>query len=180
MNGSRPLLDSEIEAVLTNLGNIRDQTLCVLGLRAGFRISELLSLTIANVMQYDVVANQVTVTRKNMKGKISSRTVPLHPQGKKFLELYIPTLKNITPETKLFDFKRQRAHVILKTAFNQAKLEGKVSSHSLRKFFANKVHKALGENIFKTQKALGHSNINSTIHYLSYQQAEIDSAITGV
>lgn len=180
MIGSRPLSDQEIELVLTHLICFRDKTMFIIGLRSGFRISEILSLTIANVTQYDKVANQITVSRSNMKGKHSSRTVPLHPQAKKYLEEYVSTIKNMKPETKLFDFKRQRAHVILKEAFNKAKLEGKVSSHSLRKSFASKVHKALGENIFKTQQALGHKSLSSTAHYLSFDSQEINEAILGV
>ncbi len=178
--GSRPLTDQEIEVVLGYLTNVRDKALMVTGIRTGFRISELLSLTIANVTQYGKVANQITVTRSNMKGKHSSRTVPLHPQAKKALEDYVATMGNVRPETKLFDFKRQRGHSILKEAFNKAQLEGKVSTHSMRKSFCAKVHKALGENIYKTQQAMGHASLSSTAHYLSFNQTEIDQAIVGV
>jgi integrase/recombinase XerD len=180
MSGSRPLSDSEIEAVLGYLTCVRDKTMFVVGLRSGFRISEILSLTVANVTQYGKVANQITVNRKSMKGKHSSRTVPLHPQAKKALEDYIATMGSVRPETKLFDFKRQRGHSILKEAFNKAQLEGKVSTHSLRKSFASRVHKALGENIYKTQQALGHASLSSTAHYLSFDQSEINEAIVGV
>ena len=179
MSGSRPLTDQEIEVVLGYLDNLRDKALMVTGIRTGFRISELLSLTIANVTQYGKVANQITVNRSNMKGKQCSRTVPLHPQAKKALEDYISTMTDVRPESKLFDFKRQRGHSILKDAFNKAQLEGKVSTHSMRKTFCNKVHTALGENIFKTQKAMGHASLSSTAHYISFMQSEIDAAILG-
>lgn len=180
MVGSRPLIDSEIELVLSTLTNLRDRTLFVTGIRTGFRISELTSLTIDNVMQFGKVANQITVNRSNMKGKHSSRTVPLHPQAKRFLEEYISTIQILGPKTELFPICRQHASKVLKKAFNKAQLNGKVSTHSMRKSFANKVHAALGENIFKTQQALGHKNVSSTAHYLNFRQSEIDEAILGV
>jgi integrase len=114
-----------------------------------------------------------------MKGKKSSRTVPLHPKAKQALQEYLNTLSTMEPKTRLFPFTRQHCHRILKGAFNKCKLEGKVTTHSLRKHFASKVHKALGENIFKTQQALGHASPSSTVHYLSFDQAEISEAILG-
>ena len=179
MTGSRPLTDQEIELVLANLKSLRDQTMCLIGIRCGFRISEILSLRVENVMQFGKVANQITVNRANMKGKHSSRTVPLHPQAKKALEEYLLTFRSYDLKTRLFPFSRQHAHRILKAATNAAQLSGKVSTHSLRKSFADRVHKALGENIFKTQQALGHKSVASTAHYLSFSQDEITEAILG-
>src|SRR5271157_350177 len=140
MQGSRPLTDQEIELVLSRLTCVRDKTLMVIGIRAGFRISEILSLRVENVTQYGKVANQITVNRANMKGKHSSRTVPLHPQAKGALEEYLGQMGTYDAKTRLFPFTRQNADKILRKAFGEAKLEGKVSSHSLRKSFANKVH----------------------------------------
>jgi integrase len=180
MTGSRPLKDEEIELVLSHLTSVRDRTLMVIGIRCGFRISEILSLRIENVTQYGKVADQITVNRANMKGKHSSRTVPLHPQAKKALEEYLAQMSSYEPKTRLFPFSRQHAHRILKEATNKAQLTGKVSTHSLRKTFASKVHAALGENIFKTQQALGHKSVSSTAHYLSFREEEITEAILGV
>jgi integrase len=180
MIGSRPLQDKEIEIVLSNLKNLRDKALFLIGIKCGYRISEIISLRIENVMQFDKVANQITVSRTNMKGKHSSRSVPLHPQAKTALEEYILNMGSYGPKTRLFPFARQHAHTILKNAFNTAKLEGKVSSHSLRKTFCDRVHTALGENIFKTQQAMGHRSLSSTAHYLSFKEEEITKAMLGV
>lgn len=179
MTGSRPMTDEEIGLVLTNLKSLRDRTMCLIGIRCGFRISEILSLKIENVTQYGKIANQITVDRSNMKGKHSSRTVPIHPQAKKALEEYLLQIGSYEPKTRLFPFSRQHAHRLLKSATNAAKLEGKVSTHSLRKTFCDRVHTALGENIFKTQIAMGHASPSSTVHYLSFKQEEINSAILG-
>lgn len=175
--GSRPLTDQEIELVLFNLTNLRDRTLFLVGLKSGFRISELLSIKIENVMQFGKVADQITVSRCNMKGKQLSRTVPLHPQAKKALEEYIETIQILGPKTELFPVCRQHASRILKAAFNKAQLGGKVTTHSMRKSYCSKVHRALGENIFKTQIAMGHASPASTVRYLSFNQEEINKAI---
>ena len=179
MVGSRPLSDKEIEIVLTNLTSLRDKALFLTGIKCGFRISELLSLKVENVTQYGQMANQITVDRRNMKGKHSSRTVPLHPQAKKAIEEYLSKIGSYEPKTRLFPFTRQHADKILRKAFDQAKLEGKVTTHSMRKSFCDRVHSALGENIFKTQIAMGHSSPASTVRYLSFKQEEIDEAILG-
>ena len=47
----------------------------------------------------------------------------------------------------------------------------------MRKHFANKVYEKLGHDLVRTQRALGHKNINSTVSYLSYREEEIDAAI---
>src|SRR5580700_7486848 len=100
MVGSRPMTDEEIELVLSNLKSLRDRTMCVIGIRCGFRISEILSLKVENVTQFGKVSNQITVNRANMKGKQSSRTVPLHPQAKKAIEDYMLTLGSYDLKTR--------------------------------------------------------------------------------
>ncbi|MDQ3308839.1 MAG: hypothetical protein M3497_01790 [Gemmatimonadota bacterium] len=47
----------------------------------------------------------------------------------------------------------------------------------MRKTFANKVHVLLGRDLVKTQRALGHKNVSSTVSYLSFLEEEIDEAI---
>jgi integrase len=50
----------------------------------------------------------------------------------------------------------------------------------MRKTFADRVHEALDRDIFRTQKALGHRNINSTVQYLSFKEQDIEAAILGM
>ena len=47
----------------------------------------------------------------------------------------------------------------------------------MRKTFANRVYEALDCDLVKTQMALGHKNVNSTVQYLSFKEEEIDRAI---
>jgi hypothetical protein len=43
--------------------------------------------------------------------------------------------------------------------------------------FANRFYERLGHDLFKTQKAVEHHNVNSTVQYLSVDQHEINQAI---
>ena len=47
----------------------------------------------------------------------------------------------------------------------------------MRKTFADRVYEKLNHDLVKTQRALGHRNINSTVSYLSFREEEIDAAI---
>lgn len=181
MIGSRPLNDHEVDLILSELRSPRDKALFVLGIRTGFRISELLAIRVCDVTEYGAIANTVTVRRADMKGKHSSRTVPLHPQAKSALECMLkPYDCMFRVSDKLFPFTRQHAWRIFKHAVRSAKLTGKLGTHAMRKTFADRVFTALDENIFKTQIALGHESPASTVNYLSFRQEEINDAILGI
>jgi len=191
MTGCKPLTDKEIQGILKSFKGKyanRDRCLFILGLKAGFRISELLSLTIGDVLQFGEVVDSVTVQRKNMKGKQRSRTVPLHNEAKQAIRKWIDELNELGYSNKddyLFQsqksgnhsINRQQAHNILKKIVNECKIKGKVSTHSMRKTFASSMYDKLDGNIFKVKEAMGHVSVNSTVSYLSFKQDEIDNAI---
>lgn len=178
MNGSRPLEDFEVKLMIQNLSGKRNIALWIFGLKAGYRISELLSLKVENVVQYNKIKDSVTVTRANMKGKHRSRSVVLHEEIKKALvDMGVLTME---PSKKLFPISRVQAHRIIKKAVIKSKLEGKISSHTMRKTFCKKIYHALKKDLVATQKAMGHASVGSTISYLSFEQSEIDDAIKGV
>lgn len=184
MKGCRSLTDSEIESVKQSLKNTRDYTLFILGIFTGFRIQELLSLKVKDVYQYGKVTSHCTVTRANMKGSHSSRTVVLHSEAQHNI-LKLINEYNLEHDDYLFQSRkgmnrpitRYRAWSILKAAYRACKLQGKVACHSTRKFFAEKLYSASGNSLIKTQRGLGHKNISSTISYLSVDDNEIDEII---
>lgn len=179
MIGSRPLTDAEVVAVSDFL-RPRDRAIFLLGIRTGFRISEILSLRRSDVQRLNGdIVTRVSVERKNMKGKISGRTVVLHESAR--LTLGIWCLNPSCPQDgPLFPITRIQAWRVLTAAYDKAGLQGKLGTHCLRKTFANKVYTSLGHDLPKTQKALGHSNINSTVSYLSFADSDVDNAILGV
>lgn len=181
MIGSRPLSDNEIELIVNSLPSLRDKCLFTLGVKTGFRISELLSLKLSEMKQYGVVKNEITVKRAKMKGKIRTRSVPLAPPTHTILKAYVATLP--TGQKYLFESKkglrlsRHQAWRVIKEAAEANKLGGNISTHSMRKTFAFKIYNKLGKDIFKTQKALGHVSVLSTVSYLFFSSTEIDEAI---
>ncbi len=185
MIGTRPLTDTEIDQLKADAElSIRDRTLLILGATSGFRISELLSLKVQDVAERGTAKARVTVQRRNTKGKDRSRTVLLHPEAQGAIEALIYA-EHLRPEHYLFKSRegankpmhRTQAWRQLKAAFNKLDLKGKLATHSMRKYFAGQVYEALGRDLFKTSKALGHRYVNTTADYLSFKTEEIDAAV---
>ena len=188
MKGCRPLTDVEIRAILGVLDRgrtpARDRALLLLGIRTGFRISELLSLTRESVFTNGRVKTRVSVPRRFMKGKKASREVVLHPEAQDALEELLREIPQ-APDTFLFlsrEGKNQRLHRssawdILKKAFDACQLDGKLATHSMRKTFAWRVYIASGRDIRKVQEAMGHADLNSTAAYIGVSQSEVDDLI---
>jgi integrase len=88
MQGCRALSEAELIQVpqaFTGLGALRNKALFVVGHRTGFRISELLSLTVGDVWQQGQVVTHVTVRRRQMKRHLAGRVVRLHPETQEAL-----------------------------------------------------------------------------------------------
>jgi integrase len=192
VRGCRPLTDHEVEVVGKSFGGIyakRNKALFILGLKTGYRITELLSLRIGNVWQHEKMVDRVTVQRRNMKGKMRSRTVILHPLARAAASAWLEQLQKrrgpLTPDTYLFRshkgdnraISRVQAWRILHDAYKANELTGKLGTHAMRKTFANRVYELLKYDMLKTQHAMGHANIQSTIAYLSFREEEITAAI---
>lgn len=193
MRGCRPLEDMEVNDIIKSLSNTnkRDAALFLLGIKSGFRISELLSLKVRDILQAGRIVDRVTVARRNMKKRVEGRTVLLHPDAKAALTEWLDELdtdENISPDTYVFLSRKgenrpvSRVHAwrVLHQAFVDTDLTGKLGTHSMRKTFANKVYDALGHDLIKTQRALGHRSINSTACYLSFREEDIDRAILAI
>lgn len=183
MKGSRALTDKEIDDVLNVLKSPRDRALFMLGVKTGLRVSELLSLRITDVWK-NGVTDFVTVQKRNTKGKIESKTLPLTASVKTYLAAHIGTPDKDQPLFKSTQgdnaITRMMAHRILKNAFNQLGLQGNCSTHSMRKTYAHRIHKALGEKIEMTQVALCHKSLSSTASYLQIDREAVENAIRGL
>jgi site-specific recombinase XerD len=202
MKGCRPLTDQEVitvSASFTGTFAARNKALFVVGYRTGFRISELLSLTVGDVMQHGRILDRITVARKYMKGgkagKSSGRTVPLHPEARAALSVWLEILqkrlkKALDPQTPVFCSRKADAQTgrlraisatqawrLLTDAYQACALTGKLATHAMRKTFCNRVYELLKHDLVKTQHAMGHANINSTVQYLSFREEEITAAI---
>jgi len=188
MKGSRPLAQHEVAIVAKSFSTVRDKALFVLGVKTGFRISELLSLTVGDVWQHGAIVDRVTVQRCHMKKRLEGRTVTLHPEAKSALAAYLMARQRhgqLSPTEALFisrkgenrPISRVQAYRILQDAYDANGLQGQLGTHAMRKTFANGIYERLEHDLVKTQRALGHKNINSTVSYLSFREEDIDAAI---
>lgn len=194
VKGCRPLSEAELHRALGCFDGhyaARDRAMFILGVKTGFRISELLSLRLVDVEIGGHIAERVTVARRHMKKKIEGRTVILHPEAQKALAEWIAELRrntDVEPDTFVFRSRKGanrpissvQAYRILKDAFRLAGVAGQTGTHSMRKTFADRVYTALDRDLIKTQRALGHRNINSTVSYLGFREEEIDDAILSI
>jgi site-specific recombinase XerD len=83
MKGARPLNRENMKAVLKATNSIREKALLTIGFCTGYRISELLSLTIGDVSTDGVIHSHVTVRAANTKTKVG-RTVLLNSDAERF------------------------------------------------------------------------------------------------
>lgn len=178
---ARELTDTEIETIVAHLVRepfaARNIALVRVLQCCGYRISEVLSLRVADVVEFDRVADQITVSRRNMKGKIRSRTIVLRAEAKGALSRYVTS--DMSQNSRLFDISRQHADRIIRNAAKACRIPGKVSAHSFRKAFCMRVYSNSGKDIAVTQRAMGHVSLSSTSHYVSAPQTAVDAAILG-
>ena len=71
---------------------------------------------------------------------------------------------------------RQTAHEMLKKAFEDAGLNGKLATHSLRKSFAQRLYEESGD-IYLVQELLGHRNVSTTQNYLGVNYATAKAGV---
>ena len=188
MIGSRPLDNDEIGNVIKAFSGTyaaRDRALFVLGIKSGFRISEMLSLEVSDVWRDGKVVEAVSVAGKQMKGKPAARRVPLNQEAARAIQEWLEIMGTHRPEALLLESQRKgkaisrvQAYRILERAYDEAGLRGKLGTHAMRKTFAHRVYEVLEHDLVKTQRALGHKNINSTVSYLGFgADAEVNEAI---
>jgi integrase len=201
MKGCRPFSDEEVKLMAKSFSGryaARNKALFTLGVRSGFRISEMLSLAVGDVFQHGKVVDHVTVDRRHMKKKTEGRGVPLHPEARAAISVWLDVLarqlklahaKDLDPASPVFCSRvreddgtrravaRETAWRILEAAVGANELTGKIGTHSMRKTFASRMYDKLGKDLVKVQHAMGHRNINSTASYLSFREEDVVNAI---
>lgn len=191
MKGCRSLTDEEIPRVLEALGRgrapARDQAFFMVGIKTGFRVSELLALRLADVYQNGCLVEQIYVARRFMKKKTEGRTVPFkNEQARAALKRWVDELlaAGATPDTFLFQSRegenrpldRRSAWQILRRAFAACSMTGKLATHSMRKTFARVMLALLGGDLPALQLAMGHVEITSTTRYIQADLAKLNNA----
>ena len=185
MAGCRSLNDTEINEIKNKLELTRNKLLFVLGLKTGLRITELLSITMGDIIANGIIGDRVKIRRANMKGKLAGREVIIHDEVKEVLKEYVKEIGSFTDDTPLFEspqnlgkaISRKTAWQVLKEAYAEAGALGQTGCHSMRKTHAMKVYEQSGYNILLTQKCLGHTSLQNTVKYLDIEQSMVDEIV---
>ena len=192
MKGTRPLDNTEIRLVSACFDGTygdRNRGLFMLGVSTGGRISELLSLTVADVYQNRRAVTDLLFDKSIVKGGEISRAVPVNTDGRRAIEDLITWHREkygkLNVKRPLFPSRngqgekrmsRRTAHDVLKKAFEAAGLNGKLATHSLRKSFAQRLYDQTGD-IFTVQEMLGHKSVVTTQKYLGVNYASVRDAL---
>ena len=196
MKGTRPLDNDEIRNVstcFTGMYEVRNRGLFMLGVSTGGRISELLGLRVGDVYQNRKPVSDLLYSKSIVKGGEVSRSVPVNADGRKAIDALVNWHREhygnpIASKRPLFPSRhksgtvplhRQTAHAILKNAFMEAGLNGKLATHSLRKSFAQRLYDKTGD-IYLVQELLGHRNISTTQKYLGVNYADAKAAVEAI
>lgn len=186
IKGCSPLTELEIAQLarfFRSRHGGRDLAFFMVGVTTGFRVSELLSLTVGDVAngEPDRLRKWVQVPRQHMKGQREGRRMPLHPQARSALAAWVAELRRRghgTAETPLFVSRKRRpdgalrpistaqAGRIMQEGCRAIGHEGPGGTHSMRKTIAVKTYRATGGDYRKVQQVLGHQSVSSTEHYL--------------
>ncbi len=163
------LAEEEVSAIIKSIANIKHRTMIMAGYAAGLRVSEIVSLKIA-----DIDSKRMMIHLKAAKGK-KDRMVPL---SKKLLETLREYYKEYKPATFLFEgqygeaYSIRSAQSILQQAKQKAGIHKKGSIHMLRHSYATHLMEA-GTDIRIIQELLGHNSITTTMRYTHVSKKDI-------
>jgi integrase len=152
-------------------GNPRDEALFTVGINMALRISDLLSLTIGDVLD----ANGWLVDAVELKDKKGTvRRFPLNQSVRSSLAAYLFYRQGAERSEPLFpsqqkggsaSLTRWQARRILSAAGKSMGLD-KIGTNSLRKTFAYHAYKDSGGDLGLVQKLLNQSCAESTLKYI--------------
>jgi integrase/recombinase XerD len=193
--GARPITEEELPLILaqcTGRYATRDRCLILMGAHTGYRISEMLSMTVDSVWDGHQVSDYVVVEKGFMKGKKRSRSMPLHDKVRtsvqEWLTEYLPGLDDITGRPLFprqhtrYAMSRSKAADMLKTAAGKAGLDtNRISCHSTRKHFALRMWESplVNRDMAKMAHLLGHANYSNTLRYLEFGN-ELEKAVLSI
>ena len=191
MKGTRPLDNAEIRKVSAAFDGtfaVRNRNLFMLGVSVGGRISELLALKVNDVWQNDKPVSDLLFDRSIVKGGEVSRAVPVNTDGRQAIEdlivWHLELYGHVDPKRPLFPSRKGQglqpmtrisAHRALKPAFEAAGLNGKLSTHSLRNSYAQRLYEQTND-IYAVQEMLGHKSVVTTQRYLGVNYASVRDA----
>ena len=149
----------------------RDKLLFAIAYYCACRISEALALT-----SFDLAGATVTLRKSTTKGKVATRTLPMHPKLNRYVALYNP------PSGLLFPGRygdkpltRASADLILTSACKRVRIRG-ASTHSFRRTALTNMSN-VNVPIRVIQQISGHKSLTALQRYLDVNPEQVASAI---
>ena len=188
--------NEQLTQLLPELRNRRDKAMLLVGAYVGFRISELLSWKLSDVLEEDdSLKDIIVIESKRLKG--GRHVAKPHSAGAKralqpVIDALAKTRTGLTDRSRfVFESRkhtkdggskpisRQQAWFILKTAAKRSGLAHleRVGTHSLRKSAARRFLEASGKDMAKTAAFLGHRNPATTSAYILHDGFELFQAM---
>jgi site-specific recombinase XerD len=169
---------------------MRDRALFLLGIKSGFRISELLAIKVRDVWNGTGVRASVTVAAAWMKGRKNSRTMPINPAAAEAIRLWLRVSgmdHAYFADWPLFHAQghkkaitsRQAFSILVESVIDAGIDPARVGTHSLRKSFASAAwsHPSVNKDMAKMAKLLGHRNFSNTLRYLEFMDDSLTTAV---
>ncbi len=159
--------------------NVRDYALFTLGINSGLRISDLLNLRIADVLDEKGKLNDRIWLREQKNGK--AKGFPIGPSASKALREYLDG-KRVARDEYLFPSRRGvnkplsriQAYRVLNDACRTVGIKERIGTHTMRKTFGYHAYKE-GMDISVIQKLLNHSSPGITLAYIGITQDDLDN-----
>lgn len=200
MAGCRALTPIEERKLLRVVRRLpaRDQALITCQWFTGFRISEVLSLTVGSVLRDGELVGKIGVSPRNMKGGYGrTRWVPVSPELNRALRRHLGCLRKrweLCADMPLFPSRqgtldgsfraltRESARLIMHRALARAGIQndGQLGTHVFRKTWASRVYQNSDYDILVVSAALNHANVATTQRYLVADQEAVVAAMRGV
>lgn len=178
MNTVQPIRDkAKIEEMKQYLksNNIRDWALFTLGINSALRISDLLKLDVADVVDENGIVKDRIKVKEKKTGKPKD-----FPFSKKVIAALTEYIKQTHYKGALFPSQkggkalgRIQVHRILKDASEKIGIKEPISCHSMRKTFGFQAYEKKVP-IQKIQAILNHSSERETLRYIGITQEGLD------
>ena len=173
-----PIKDDSIVNKMLELmkadGNNRIHLLFTIGIRTGYRISDILTLT------YEDIRGQIRITLKEKKTK-KIRGIAIHEDIQKAFIDYDNggTGLLFTSNSNRNKGKAISRIYVVNELKKYAELAGfmeNVGSHTMRKTFGYRIYRNTN-NLATVQKLLNHSNSSHTLRYIGIEAEQLDEAV---
>jgi integrase len=181
----QPIRDKKhIEAMKRQLkGNdtgLRDVCLFTLGINSGLRVSDLLNLTVGDVVDAGNKPLDRITLRERKTGK--NKSFPISATAAKAIREYLSTRPGCDAADPLFasrkgkgqaHLQRAQAYKLINDAARAVGIMEKIGTHTLRKTFGYWAYKE-GKDITLIQKLLNHASPSVTLAYVGITQDQLD------